>query len=139
MRIPDSLLEDWWRLVAERPVPEGEPLEAKLELARFIVRRSHGEEAARAAEEHFTRVVREGQAPEEVPEVALPEGDPIHLPAVLTGALGVGSTSEARRLIAQGGVRLDGEPVTELDIPRERLEGRLLQAGKRRFARLTAG
>ncbi|HEV8686085.1 MAG TPA: tyrosine--tRNA ligase [Gaiellaceae bacterium] len=138
MRIPDSMLEEWWRLVAERPVPDGDPLEAKLELARFIVRRSHGEEAARAAEEHFTRVVREGQAPEQVPEVALPEGDPVHLPAVLTGALGVASTSEARRLIAQGGVRLDGEPVTELDLPRERLEGRLLQAGKRRFARLTA-
>jgi tyrosyl-tRNA synthetase len=139
MRIPDSMLEEWWRLVAERPVPHGEPLEAKLELARFIVRRSHGQEAARAAEEHFTRVVREGQAPQDVPEVALPEGDPVHLPAVLTGGLGVGSTSEARRLIAQGGVRLDGEPVTELDIPRARLEGRLLQAGKRRFARLTAG
>jgi tyrosyl-tRNA synthetase len=139
MRLPDEMLPDYYRLVAERELPAGAPLEAKLELARFIVRRSHGEEAARAAEEHFTRVVREGQAPEEVPEVALPEGDPIHLPAVLTGALGVGSTSEARRLIAQGGVRLDGEPVTELDIPRERLEGRLLQAGKRRFARLTAG
>jgi tyrosyl-tRNA synthetase len=138
MRIPDAMLEEWWRLVAERPVPGGDPLQAKLELARFIVRRSHGDQAAREAEEHFTRVVREGQAPEEVPEVALPEGDPVHLPAVLTAALGVASTSEARRLIAQGGVKLDGEPVTELDVPRERLQGRLLQAGKRRFARLTA-
>ena len=66
MRIPDSMLDDWYRLVAERPVPEGEPMAAKLELARWIVARSHGEEAARAAEEHFTRVVREGQAPDEV-------------------------------------------------------------------------
>src|SRR5258707_8443669 len=63
MRIPDSQLEEWWRLVAQQPVPDGEPLEAKLALARFIVVRSHGKEAARAAEEHFTRVVREGQAP----------------------------------------------------------------------------
>src|ERR671922_1013100 len=47
MRIPDSLLEEWWRLVAEQPVPEGDPLEAKLELARFVVRRSHGDDAAR--------------------------------------------------------------------------------------------
>jgi tyrosyl-tRNA synthetase len=139
MRLPDEMLPEYYRLVAEREPPTGEPLEAKLELARFIVGRAHGEDAARAAEEHFTRVVREGQAPAEVPEVALPEGDLVHLPAVLTGALGVASTSEARRLIAQGGVRLDGEPVTELDVPRERLEGRLLQAGKRRFARLTAG
>jgi tyrosyl-tRNA synthetase len=139
MRLPDEMLPDYFRLVAEREVPAGDPLEAKLELARFIVGRAHGEDAARAAEAHFTRVVREGQAPEEVPELALPEGDPVHLPAILTEGLGVASTSEARRLIAQGGVRLDGEPVTELDVPRARLEGRLLQAGKRRFARLTAG
>ena len=69
MRIPDELLEQWWTLIAERPLPEGEPLEAKLELARFIVARSWGEEAARAAEEHFTRVVRRGEAPEDVPEL----------------------------------------------------------------------
>src|SRR5262245_62376557 len=60
MRIPDDMLEDWWSLVAEQPVPDVEPMEAKLELARFIVRRSHGEDAAREAEAHFTRVVREG-------------------------------------------------------------------------------
>ena len=101
MRIPDSQLEEWWRLVAQQPVPDGEPLEAKLELARFIVARSHGEEAARAAEEHFTRVVREGQAPEEVPDLPLPAGDPVHLPALLADAFGL-STSEARRLIVAG-------------------------------------
>ncbi|TML72620.1 MAG: tyrosine--tRNA ligase, partial [Actinobacteria bacterium] len=113
MRNPDTQLEEWWTLVAERPVPEGDPLEAKLELARFIVARSHGEEAAREAEEHFTRVVRHSEAPEEVPEHALPTGDPVHLPALLANAFGL-STSEARRLIAQGGVKLDGGPVTEL-------------------------
>ena len=63
MRIPDSMLEEWWTLVASRTVPEGEPMQAKLELARCIVARSHGEEAAREAEEHFTRVVRRGEAP----------------------------------------------------------------------------
>ena len=52
--------------------------------------------------------------------------------------IGWGDAAEARRLIAQGAVRLDGEPVTELDVPRATLDGRLLQAGKRRFARLTA-
>jgi tyrosyl-tRNA synthetase len=136
MRIPDPMLEEWYRLVAGRPVPAGDPMEAKLELARFIVARSHGEDAARHAEEHFTRVVREGKAPEEIPEVALPDGDPVHLPGLLAAAFGV-STSEARRLIAQGGVSLDGEAVAELDLPRERLEHAILQAGKRRFARLT--
>jgi tyrosyl-tRNA synthetase len=135
MRIPDAQLEDWWRLVAERPVPDGEPMEAKLELARLIVRRSHGEEAARAAEEHFTRVVREGSAPADVPEAPLPDGDPLHLPKLLADHGLAPSTSEARRLIAQHAVRLDGEVVEELDLPRVRLEGALLQAGRRRFLR----
>jgi tyrosyl-tRNA synthetase len=136
MRIPDSLLDQWYRLVLERPgAPEGDPMAAKLELARFIVRRAWGEEAARTAEEHFTRVVRRGEAPEEMPEHALPGGDPVHLPALLADAFGV-STSEARRLIAQGGVKLDGAAVSELDVPRERLAGAVLQAGKRRFVRL---
>ena len=136
MRIPDSQLEEWYTLVAERPVPVGDPMEAKLELARFIVARSHGEEATRRAEEHFTRVVRQGKDPEEMPEVAVPEGDPVHLPALLSSAFGM-STSEARRLIGQGGVQVDGEAIAELDLPRKRLENAVLQAGKRRFARLT--
>jgi len=135
MRIPDSQLEEWWTLIAEQPVPEGDPMQAKLALARWIVARSHGEEAASTAEEHFTRVVREGQPPEDIPEHALPSGDPVHLPALLAGAFGL-STSEGRRLIGQGGVKLDGEVVSELDLPRTRLEGTILQAGKRRFVRL---
>ncbi|HEU5214552.1 MAG TPA: tyrosine--tRNA ligase [Gaiellaceae bacterium] len=135
MRIPDSQLEEWWTLLAERPVPEGDPMAAKLELARLIVARSHGEEAARTAQEHFARVVQRGEAPEEVPEHSLPDGDPVHLPALLADAFGL-STSEARRLIAQGGVKLDGDAVSELDVPRTRLAGVVLQAGKRRFVRL---
>ena len=136
MRLPDSLLPEWYRLVWEQELPaDADPLEAKLALARFIVGRSHGDEAARQAEDHFTRVVREGQAPEEVPEAPLPEGEPVHLPAVLVDLLGVGSTSEARRLISQGGVKVDGEVVKDLDLPRARLGGALVQAGKRRFVR----
>jgi tyrosyl-tRNA synthetase len=137
MRISDGQLEEWYRLVAERPVPEGDPLEAKLALARFIVARSHGEAGARDAEEHFTRVVRRGEAPAEVPEIPLPDGDPVHLPALIAEQLGVGSTSEARRLIQQGAVKVNGEPVPGLDVAREALVGALLQVGKRRFARLT--
>jgi tyrosyl-tRNA synthetase len=136
MRISDDLLEEWYRLVVEQPVPDGDPLEAKLALARWIVARSHGQGAVRTAEEHFTRVVREGRAPEDVPEHALPAGDPVHLPALLAAAFGV-STSEARRLIAQGGVKIAGGVVSELDVPRAELSGVVIQAGKRRFARLT--
>jgi tyrosyl-tRNA synthetase len=138
MRVPDEQLPDWWRLVAERNVPALEPMDAKLELARFIVERSHGGEAARSAEAHFTRVVREGEAPEEIPEHALPHGATVHLPAVLGAVFGL-STSEARRLIAQGAVRVDGEVVGELDFPRAALDDAVVQAGKRRFVRLRAG
>jgi tyrosyl-tRNA synthetase len=140
MRISDEALPEYYRLVMESPANPAEldPLEAKLALARFIVGRSHGDEAARKAEAHFTRVVREGKAPDEVPEAKLPDGDPVHLPAVLVEFLGVGSTSEARRLISQGGVRVNGEAVTEIDVPRGALDGALLQAGKRQFIRLRA-
>ena len=138
MRIPDSLLPQWYALVMERDDVPADPLEAKLELARFIVRRSHGDEAAKQADDHFTRVVREGSAPEDVPEAVLAGDGVVHLPALLVEHLGVGSTSEARRLIAQGAVKVNGEVTSDLDLPREALNGALVQAGKRRFMRFRA-
>jgi tyrosyl-tRNA synthetase len=139
MRIPDSMLEDWYGLVAERPVPEGEPMAAKLELARWIVARSHGEEAAVAAEDHFTRVVRHGEAPEDVPEVTWDGADdPVYLPALLQAQLGQ-TGSHWRRVIDQGGVKLDGEPVTSYEVGRTALDGAVLQAGKRQFLRVHLG
>jgi tyrosyl-tRNA synthetase len=138
MRIPDGLLGEWWRLVMEKELPAGaDPLEAKLELARFIVRRSHGEAAAEGAEAHFTRVVREGEVPEEVPEAVLPADETAHVPALIRDVFGL-STSEARRLISQGGVKLNGETLRDFDLPRDALEGALLQVGKRQFVRLRA-
>jgi tyrosyl-tRNA synthetase len=135
MSIPDAALDQWWRLTLDRDAPEIEPMESKLALARGIVERFHDADAARSAEEHFTRVVREGQAPEDVAEAALPPGDSVHLPAVLADVFGL-STSDARRLIAQGAVKVDGKPVSEVDIPRDVVLGALVQAGKRRFVRL---
>ena len=137
MSISDELLPQWWEMLVAEGEHPAEPLEWKLELARRITARWHGEEGARAGEEHFTRVVRRHEAPEDVPEVALPDGDPVHLPALLVDELGVTSTSEARRLIQQGGVKVNGEPAADLDVPRAALVGALLQVGKRRFARLT--
>ncbi|HLM75825.1 MAG TPA: tyrosine--tRNA ligase, partial [Polyangiaceae bacterium] len=138
MRISDTLLDEWYRLVLEDPAEgtQEAPLEAKLRLARAIVTRSHGTEAARRAEDHFTRVVREGREPEDVPEVIVDADATVHMPGLLVEHLGVASTSEARRLIAQGGVRVDGEPLEEVEIDARRLHGALLQAGKRRFARV---
>ena len=81
--------------------------------------------------------MRRRETPEDIPNVLIPDGDPVHLPALLVDAFGVDSTSEARRLINQGGVKLSGVPVAELDVPRAALAGAVLQVGKRRHARLT--
>ena len=135
MSIPDSALDQWWRLCLDTDPPAVEAMESKLALARGIVDLYHGTEAAQSAEAHFTRVVREGQAPDEVSEASLPPGDPVHLPGLLADAFGL-STSEARRLIGQGGVKVNGEPAVDLDVPRAALVGALVQAGKRRFVRL---
>jgi tyrosyl-tRNA synthetase len=137
MRIPDELLPEWYRLVMEREPPTGDPLEAKLELARFIVRRSHGEEGVRRGEDHFTRVVREGRAPDEAEiPVASVDGGSVYLPQLLSDQFGQ-SNSHWRRVIEQGGVRIDGDPVRELELPAERLAGSVIQAGKRQFLRVS--
>jgi tyrosyl-tRNA synthetase len=139
MRLPDEILPEYYRLVmrSDDDALAGDPLEAKLRLARFIVARAHGEEAADRAEEHFTRVVRERQAPEEIAEIALvaDDGDPVHLPALLQRAGLAASTSEARRLIGQGGVKLDGVVIDGLEVPASQLSGAVVQVGKRKFAR----
>ena len=137
MSIPDSALEDWWRLCLGGDPPALEPMESKLELSRRIVGRYHGPEAVLTAEAHFTRVVRRHEAPEEVPQVGVRrDGEAAYLPGLLKDWFGLSSTSEARRMISQGGVRVDGEVVTDLDVPWDRLAGALVQAGKRRFARV---
>jgi tyrosyl-tRNA synthetase len=136
MSIPDTLLPDWWRLVAEQDPPQADPMEQKLALAHWIVARSHGEDVAAEAAAHFDAVVRRRETPDALPDVRIPEGDPVHMPALLVSAFGVDSTSEARRLINQGGVKLAGVPLAEFDLPRARLSGAVLQVGKRRYARL---
>jgi tyrosyl-tRNA synthetase len=138
MRIPDELLPEWYRLVMEHEPPTGDPLEAKLELARFIVRRSHGEEGVRRAEEHFTRVVREGRAPDEaeIPTASV-DGGSVYLPQLLSDQFGQ-SNSHWRRVIEQGGVKIDGDPVRELELPAEQLAGSVIQAGKRQFLKVSA-
>jgi tyrosyl-tRNA synthetase len=144
MRIADELLPDYYRLVMERDAAEigDDPMAAKLRLARYVVVRSHGESAGAAAQEHFARVVRRHEAPEDVPSIVLSaddvDGGEIYLPGLLARYMGISSASEGRRLIAQGGVKLDGQPVADLAVPVERLVGSLLQAGKRRFATFRA-
>jgi tyrosyl-tRNA synthetase len=145
MRIPDQTMVDYYRLLLGAEVPGGEPPnEAKRELARRIVKRFHDAKAARAAEEHFDRLFVKREAPDEVEEIELgpyiaEDGARVHMPVLMAAAFEI-SSSEARRLIRQGGVRLDGEPIAgdSLDLEAAELDGRVLQVGKRRFRRLRA-
>ena len=146
MRIPDEAMPDYYRLVlGAEPVAGASPNEAKRALARGIVERFHDTGAAQAAEEHFNRLFVERQAPDQVEELDLgpylgDNGDQVHLPLLMAGAFEI-SSSEARRLIRQGGAKLDGEtiPSDTLDLAPAALNGRVLQVGKRRFRRLRAG
>ena len=134
LSLPDAALGEWYDLLLGRPVPsDAGPRDAKRALARALVERFHSPEAALEAEAHFDRVFVAREAPEDMPEVVV--DGLTHMPALLARAFGV-SSSEARRLITGGGVKLDGEPVSALDFEPGELAGRVLQVGKRRFARL---
>ncbi|MGD9573785.1 MAG: tyrosine--tRNA ligase [Thermoleophilia bacterium] len=135
MSIPDAALDEWYRLLAPGAPRGATPVEDKRLLGALIADRFHGPGAGAAAEEHFNRVVRDRGVPDEVEEVTVPAG-PVHLPALLVDGLGIASRSEARRLIAGGGVQLDGSPVTALDLDAADLDGRVLRAGKRRFRKV---
>jgi tyrosyl-tRNA synthetase len=148
MSIPDELMGQWFRLAAnydddavdqiEHALEKGElhPNEAKRHLARSIVTLYWGDDVARQAEKHFDTLFKEGGIPEDVAELTIEADGMIALPSLLREAFGI-SGAEARRLIDQGAVRLDDEVVSELALPRDRLIGRVLRAGKRRFVRLT--
>jgi len=139
LSIPDSSLADWYSLLlGAKPTPGLAPRDAKRALARAVVERYHDDTAARDAEERFDRVHVRHELPDEIAVVRWPaDGGDVHLPALLAQAFGV-STSEARRNLAQGAVRLDGTPVpgAVLDLPAGEVDGRVLQLGKRRFARV---
>jgi tyrosyl-tRNA synthetase len=152
MSVPDALMIKYYRLCTllsageidwiEAALAAGEehPNAAKRRLAREIVALYHDARAAVEAEETFDRVFKRHEAPEDVPQVEVPHADPVHLPALLHGLGLVPSNGEGRRIIDGGGVRIDGEPVAPgtYDVPWESVAGRVVQAGKRRFARPVA-
>ncbi len=148
MSIPDDLMPQWFRLAAgatpdevvliEQDIANGSRHlgELKRELARAVVDRYHGEGSGVDAESAFDRLFKEKQAPNDVPTVLLPAEDPVWLPKLLAEAGVVTSNSEARRLISQGAVKIEGDRVTSDTIARSELEGRTVQIGKRRFVKL---
>jgi len=139
LSIPDSALALWSSLLLGSDPPAGvAPRDAKRALARALVARFHDAGAAGAAEASFDRVHVDRELPDEVPVVAWGRDEAeVHLPALLALAFSI-STSEARRALAQGGVKLDGKAIENgsLDIPRSEVDGKVLQLGKRRFARV---
>jgi tyrosyl-tRNA synthetase len=134
MSIPDEALPQWWELLADGAHPES-PLDWKLELARRITTRWHGDEGARAGEAHFTRVVRRHEAPADVREERFSAvGGKVYLPALLQEVFG-NSGSHWRRQIDHGGVKLDGAPLAGYELDAATLDGSVVQAGKRQFVR----
>ncbi|MEN3282555.1 MAG: tyrosyl-tRNA synthetase [Solirubrobacteraceae bacterium] len=142
LSLPDEAMDTWFSLLAVERPPEGSSArDAKHALARALVARFHGEAAADAAASEFERVHVQRSAPEEIDEMAFDAVNGlVHLPALIAEGFGM-SRSDARRMLAQGGVRLDGEPLgaDDLDLPRERVDGHVLQVGKRHFRRVRVG
>ncbi len=142
MRVPDDVMPVYYDLLLDEPFDESlAPRDAKRAMALALTARYHGEEAARAAEARFETLHVRRELPDDIEEFAFsPENGQVHLPAVMAEAFGL-SRSEARRLLTQGGVRLDGTELdgSTLDMPAEALDGAVLQVGRRRFKKLRRG
>lgn len=149
MSIPDELMVKYYRLCTQVAVDEIEALESALaagaehpnqvkrRLGREIVGIYHGADAAHSAEAAFDRVFKQHQAPVDVPEIEVDLDDEVYVPGLLHELGLVSSAGEGRRMIDQGGVKLEGEPLEPriYKYARIHIEGRLLQVGKRRYAR----
>ncbi len=141
LSLPDEAMPGWYDLLLGGAPPAGTaPRDAKHALARALVERFHGAEAAERAARDFERKFVARAVPDEIEEAVLAGGDVVHLPALIAELFG-GSRSDARRKLAQGGVRLDGEALSAqaVDVPADDLQGRVLQVGRRQFRRLVRG
>jgi tyrosyl-tRNA synthetase len=139
MRVPDEVMPVYYDLLLEEPFEPSRPaVESKRAMASLLTAQLHGAEAAAEAERRFDRLHVERGVPDQLDEFSFPASDdPVHLPALIADAFGL-SRSEGRRLIAHGGVKLDGSVLRngQLDVPAAELDGAVLQVGKRRFKRL---
>lgn len=139
LSLPDAAMTGWYRLLLDHSAPDGlSARDAKHALARRLVERLHSTEAAAAAAAHFERVFVQHALPAQIDDAAF-DGSAanVHMPALIATVFGH-SRSAARRLLEQGAVKLDGEALSggELDVAAERLDGAVLQVGKRGFRRL---
>jgi tyrosyl-tRNA synthetase len=148
MSIPDSLMENYWTLLTDRPLAEVQatlrsvhPREAKEALAVDIAARYHGADAAKAAAEEFRRVFSEKEKPSEIPEISVAAGElkdgQIGLARLIVAAGFAKSNGEAMRLVAQGAVSLDDAPLSDPKAFVAVRSGQVLRVGKRRWGRLS--
>jgi tyrosyl-tRNA synthetase len=139
LSLPDNAMASWFELLFGEAMPDGlSARDAKHLLARRLVERLHSPADADAAADHFARVFVQGEVPDEIEEAPFrAENGSVHLPAVIAQSFG-GSRSDARRKLGQGAVKLDGASLgaEELDIAPDRLDGAILQVGKRQFRRM---
>jgi len=139
LSLPDAAMAGWYELLlGETPAPGLSARDAKHALARRLVERLHSAAAGEGAAAHFDRVFVQHELPEQIEEASFDaSAGAVHLPALIADSFGR-SRSDARRLIGQGAVKLDGEALSaeHLDIVAERLDGAVLQVGKRGFRRL---
>jgi tyrosyl-tRNA synthetase len=144
MSLPDSAMGDYHRLLlgwsdAEVSAMEKlHPMEAKKQLAATLVEKFHGKEVAAQERQQFEAVFSRGEIPENMPTIGLDRfADPIDLAELLVSERAVASKNEVRRLIEQGAIRLNGQPVANPGkITREAAAGAVLQVGRRQFFRL---
>jgi tyrosyl-tRNA synthetase len=138
MRVPDEAMPVYYELLLDEE-PQADPREAKRRMAFALTERYHGSEAAEAARERFDTVHIRHELPDDIEEFGFSgENGQVHLPGLMADAFGI-SRSEARRLLGQGGVKLDGRDVEVLDLPADELDGAVLQVGRRRFKKLRRG
>ena len=150
LSISDELMFRYYELLSDLSTGEIERLRQEMEagrlhpkkvkqrLARELVARFHGPEAAERAEANFERVFRDHRLPDDIPEKRIEvEGDAVWLPRLLVAAGLVKGTGEGRRMIQQGAVSIDGERITDVEheVPADRGE-LLLKVGKRRFCKV---
>jgi tyrosyl-tRNA synthetase len=153
MSIPDELMQKYFVLTTDVPLDQVQmylsgdvhPREAKAELAAAIVRRYHGEQAASEARREFNRVFQQGELPDDMPTVTIPESEKkdgkVWIVKLLRLADCADSNSEARRIIAQGGVSMGEsadtlETIKDANTDLEVADGTILKVGKLRYCRL---
>jgi tyrosyl-tRNA synthetase len=148
MSIPDSAMRNYADLVtrwstedinrrfAQVAAGELHPRDLKMQLAGEIVSIFQGVKAAVLAEEHFRTVFQQRELPADMPELKLVQ--PVSLADLLTNSALAPSKSEARRLVQQGGIKLDGQKVDDFNLIIAPDSEHVLQVGRRRFVRLLA-